>query len=501
MLLGNAKCHSEIAALLMLAYHLDLNCNTFNDFKINLMKSIIHLMFSLICSSAIAQLSTADSTALFNKQLKLRSFALLEECISFNEVVGITAGIYKDGNIFWEDAAGQMDVENNTPAQANMIHRIASISKPMTAIAILQLMEKDLLDLDDPIQKYISDFPLKKEGTITIRHLLQHSSGIKAYKNGKESFPTKNYPTLRKAVQLFEDRDLANAPGEGYQYTTYGYVVLGVVIEKVSGLSYRDYMKQHIWEKAGMINTDVEVFGKHYPGKSKLYTINKKGEFETDKNTNLSVKVPGGGIQSTVADLLKFAEAVIEDKLINAESRKLMTTDSGMKKEGNPYGLGWFLYSDADKPSGRIIGHSGSQSGTSTQLFVFLDKKAAIAVISNTSGAWNNVFSLTDKLADPLVRPEDVNKPIRKVAKISTEILDRYVGKYKFESGTVVELTRKDEAFYGETNGGGKFRIYPESDTHFFLRIMNVQVEFETSTEKAKQFTFIQNGERHLAVR
>jgi len=465
------------------------------------MKHLLNFFFCLSASLIIAQSSTIDSSALFVKKVQDRSTKLLQESVSFEEVAGITAGIYQNGETIWSDAAGQMDRDNNTPANVKMVHRIASISKPMTAIAILQLMEKGLLELDDPIQKHIPDFPVKKGGTITIKLLLQHSSGIKAYKNDKESFPTKNYASLEEAVKLFADRDLEHQPGKGYQYTTYGYVVLGLVIENVSGLTYRDYMKQNIWDKAEMTDTDVEIFGKTYENKSKLYTKNKKEEFVNDKSTNLSVKVPGGGIQSSVPDLLKFAEAVLEDKLISAASRELMMTSSGLKERGNPYGLGWFLYADAEHPSGRILGHSGAQSGTSTQLFIFWDRKAAVVVLSNTSNAWNSVFTLTDKLADIIVRPEDVNKPLRKAVDISKKVLDCYVGKYKFESGTVVELTKKGNKFYGETGGGGQFRLYAESDTHFFLRNMNIQVEFESSTEKAKRFTFIQNGERHMASR
>ena len=497
----SAKCHLEIKAVIWLKKVINLWYQLQSVLKKINMKYLIQFLLCITGFTSFAQPTLTDSTLTFNDQLKERSSTLLNECILFKEVVGISAGIYMDGEMAWSDAAGQMDMENNQPAVVNMVHRIASISKPMTAIAILQLMEKGLLSLDDPIQKHIPDFPIKKEGTITIKHLLQQSSGIKAYKNDKEAHPTKNYATLRKAVEVFEDRDLANNPGEGYQYTTYGYVVLGLIIENVSGRSYRSYMQENIWKKAGMTDTDVEIFGQTYSRKSKLYTTNKHGAFVKDKVTNLSVKVPGGGIQSTVADLLKFAEAVLEDKLITAETRALMITSSGLKEKGNPYGMGWFLYSDDTKPSGRVIGHSGSQSGTSTQLFIFLDKKAAVAVISNTAGAWNSVFGLTDKLADAVVRPGDVNKPLKVVAKISNQVLDRYVGKYKFESGTVIELSRKDDVFYGETNGGGKFKIYPESDRSFFLRNMDMQLEFDSSSEKAKEFVFIQNGERHVARR
>lgn len=463
------------------------------------MRCLINFFLCLFPFCFFAQTPDSDFANKFQNQ----SSALINECITYEEVVGLSAGIYMDGKVVWTDAVGYRDMEKHVPATVDMVHRIASISKPMTAIAIMQLVEGGLIHIDDPIQKYIPEYPIKKEGTITIKHLLQHSSGIKAYKNKKEAFPTKNYFTLRKAVEVFEGRDLANIPGKGYQYTTYGYVVLGEIIEKVSGISYRDYMKKNIWDKAGMTDTDVEIFGKTYPRKSKLYTKNKKGNFVSDKSTNLSVKVPGGGIQSSVPDLLKFAEAVIEHKLISEATHELMITSSGLKENGNPYGMGWFIYADTDanKPYGRMIGHSGSQSGTATQLFIFVEKRAAVAVISNTGSAWNNIFSLTDRLCDAMVRPEDVNKPLKEIHTISNQILDYYIGKYTLESGEKIVLSRKNNKLYGRINGSDNYRLFPESDTQFFLRFGGIELEFESSSEKAKELTLIQFGNRHVARR
>lgn len=465
------------------------------------MKLFIHLFFGLTTFGLFAQPYSADTTDHFTLNVKKRSTTLLAESIRLDKIVGAAAAIYMHDTIIWADASGHMNREKNQPATPDMIHRIASISKPMTAIAILQLKERGLLNLEDRIQRYIPDFPEKKEGAITIRHLLQHSSGVKHYKNEKEGFPTKNYPSLRKAVELFEGRRLASKPGEGFHYTTYGYTVLGLVIEKVSGMSYREYMKKHVWEKAGMTDTDVEVFGQSYPNKSKLYTTNKKGQFVTDKATNLSVKIPGGGIQSTVLDLLKFAKAILTNQLVAAETLELMVADSGVKQKGNPYGLGWFIYGDEKSPGGRLVGHSGAQSGTSAQLNIFLDKKAAVVVLSNTAKSWNEVFGLADRLGSVIVNPEQANRPIRKVVNISAETLNRYVGEYTVGKNTVVKLTRAGAILYGEIEGGSRFKLYPASDTDFFLRNQDLQLEFEEGSGKAIGFVLIQNGERHMAKR
>ncbi len=324
--------------------------------------------------------------------------ALLQRNIEKHGMVGLAAGIYKNGKVLWKNGVGYRDREAKLTADYQMLNRTASISKPMTAIAILQLYEQNKLGLDDPVQKYLPYFPEKKQGTITIRHLLHHISGMGAYQKRKHAFSIKNYPTLRDAMGVFMNRKLLSKPGEAYHYTTYGYVVLGAIIEQASGMSYRDYMKKNIWDKAGMTHTDVEVFGQSYQNKSKLYRRKRKGDIIEDKNTDLSIKVPGGGIQSTVGDLLKFGQAILEHKLIKPATFQMMITPSGRKKRGNPYGMGWFIYGKKDQSSGRCIGHSGSQSGTSTQLLIYLDKKMVVATLCNTAGVWPQVIGLTADL-------------------------------------------------------------------------------------------------------
>lgn len=350
--------------------------------------SIFVLLFAL-------SFTTWAQNPTFNAE---KANALFKAKVDNNQMVGVAAGIYKEGKVIWQKSAGYRNRENQKPATVDMLNRTASISKPMTAIAILQLFEQKKLELDDPIQKYLPYFPEKKQGTITIRHLLHHLSGIGAYRKRSEAFSTKNYPTLKDAIGVFQKRKLLSKPGEEYHYTTYGYVVLGAIIEKVSGVAYRDYMKKNIWDKAGMTHTDVEVFGKSYENKSKLYRKNRKGKVVQDKNTDLSVKVPGGGIQSTVGDLLKFGEAVLNHQLIKPETFKMMIQHPGIKKRGNPYGMGWFIYGRDSDPGGMVIGHSGSQAGTSTQLLIYVKKKIVVAALCNTAGVWPDIIDLTARL-------------------------------------------------------------------------------------------------------
>ena len=326
---------------------------------------------------------------------------LLEEAVRNGQYTGVVAGMWRDGTIQWIGGAGHRDLDAQIPADSNMIHRIASIAKPMTAVAIMQLVERGQLDLDASIQTYVPGFPEKKKGVITVRDLLSHGSGIRNYKNDREGFPTEHYASLTDAMAVFHDRRLLFEPGTSYSYATYNYVVLGVIIEAVSGQSYEDYMREHIWEPAGMTSTSVEQAGTQYKNKAVLYSKAKDGAWERAPQTDLSLKIPGGGLQSTLGDLLRFGEAIINDKLISRSSLEMMIRDTGLKTQGNPYGLGWYIYGQGDSPSGSIIGHSGSQMGTSSQLGIFLDANLVVAGFSNTTDSWGDLVKLVFQLPNP----------------------------------------------------------------------------------------------------
>jgi len=306
--------------------------------------------------------------------------------------VGVAGGVLHDGKIVWTCSSGFSDVENQIRFTPTTLTRVASIAKPMTAIAVLQLYEQGLVDLEAPIQDYVSDFPVKEEGTITVRHLLNHSSGIAEYASKKEAHGADNYATLTEAMNVFKNRELLEKPGIEEFYTTYGYVVLGVLIERVSGMSYEAYMQKNIWDKAGMVNTGVEKVDVAYTNKSLLYDRNKNGKIKKVKgSSDLSNRVPGGGLYATVEDLLRFGQAVLDHTLISETSTALMLEEQAVKYDGNPYALGWFLYSQSGERKD-VFGHGGSQKGCSAQIMLVPKRKAVVAILSNTSGGWGDVI-------------------------------------------------------------------------------------------------------------
>ncbi|WP_179005679.1 serine hydrolase domain-containing protein [Winogradskyella forsetii] len=335
--------------------------------------------------SVISQNRTASSNTLLNDLVK-------------NEIAVGAAGSYSiNGVVTWETASGYADLENKEIFTLDTQIRTASIAKSMTAVAVMQLAEHGLIDINLPIDTYIPEFIQKHKTKITTKHILSHTSGIRAYRNESETENQINYTSLFEAYEVFKNRKLFFEPGTKYSYTSYGYVVLGLLIEKVSGLSYEAYMQKYIWDKAEMTHTGIEKREIEPKAATKLYHRDDRGNLKKAKPNNLSNRVPGGGFYSTVNDLIKFGNALINHHFISEETFSLMIDYNNLKNVNSRYGLGFRLYGD-EQNKNEIIGHSGSQTGTSTQLFVIPNLKTVVVVVANTSGSSSEVSKVAREL-------------------------------------------------------------------------------------------------------
>ncbi len=354
-----------------------------------LMKNLLGIFIFLYSLSAFGQ----------QDNLQKKAVSLLNSVVEENISVGIAAGFSVAGEVKWQGGEGYSDIGSKTVFTPLTLNRIASIAKPLTAVAILQLYESKKIDLDIAIQTYLPDFPVKPEGDITIRQLLGHSSGLDDYKSKKEQENKIHYASLADVISIFQDRDLIAIPGKEFHYTTYGYVVLGRIIEEVSGMKYDQYIQRYILDPLEMKNTGVEYIDTLYLNKASLYHRNTKGKISAADLHDLSNRVPGGGFYSNVGDMLKFGDAILQNTLINATTRDLMFTNAGLKKEGNGYGMGWYLY--GENPNyGPVYGHNGAQTGASTFLMLLPDQQTSIIVLSNTSGTMQQVSNIIIALFD-----------------------------------------------------------------------------------------------------
>ena len=338
-----------------------------------------HISFLLVSFYLVQMIFISDLYAQNESEiLKQKLNAYLSDYRKDKLIPGISAGISVNNNIFWLGTAGQSDVENNVPVTTSSHFRIASVSKSITAVAIIQLVEKGRIKLDEDARKYIPYFP-KKKWKFTVRQLLNHTAGIRNYYYG-EFDDTKHYSNIKEAVGIISKDTLAYKPGTKYLYTTLGYNLLGAIIENVSGLSFGEYLKRNIFIPAEMNSTFLDIQYNIVHDRTHYYTRNDYRILENAPLADLSNKYPGGGIISTSEDLLKFASALQKGLLIKAEYLDTMLVPvrlaNGTKIN---YGLGFTLGSDYK--GRKYLAHEGYK-GTSLLVIYPELKLAAVDLIN-----------------------------------------------------------------------------------------------------------------------
>jgi CubicO group peptidase (beta-lactamase class C family) len=302
--------------------------------------------------------------------------------MALDQTPGMTIGFMKD-DFVWVKGFGYADLENRSPAKAESAYRLASVTKPMTAVAILQLAEKGKINLDAEVQTYVPYFP-KKQAPVTVRQLLGHLGGISHYKNPANELHFKDRKSTREAIAVFENFDLIADPGTRYSYSSYGYNLLGAVVEAASGMSYGDYMRQNVWQPLGMTDTRMDDPLEVIPNRVRGYQL-VDGKVKNSELIDISSRFAAGGTRSTVPDLLKFAKGIMEGKLVSADTTNMMSASMSTRAGRlSNYGMGW----ETTPYNGRyMLVHSGGQQETRTLLYILPSRKMAIAVGANFEGA------------------------------------------------------------------------------------------------------------------
>jgi len=299
-----------------------------------------------------------------------------------------TVLLAKDGKILFKAAHGQASKRFDVPNRIDTKFNLGSMNKMFTGVAVMQLVERGKLSLDDPLSKFASTDWLPQEitGKIRIKHLLTHTSGLGSYFNDVyEQSSRAMFRELDDYKPLIRDSTLAFEPGTDWQYSNTGMFMLGVVIEKASGQNYFAYIRENIYKPAGMTNSDCYEMDKPVPNLAIGYSREQTDDGEGWTN-NLYKHVvrggPAGGGFSTVEDLLRFDIALRGHKLLNAENTELVWSAKPELKSPE-YGFGFGVRGG---PGDRIVGHSGGFPGISSSLDMFLDSGHTAAVMSNYDG-------------------------------------------------------------------------------------------------------------------
>lgn len=348
--------------------------------------SLLILTLYLAFGTAWAQtLSVAEQEKIDN---------LVKQFMESGHVPGIAISIAKSGQLAFSKGYGWADIEQQVtvdPSQTKF--RIASISKTLTADALMQLVEAGKLNLDLPVQTYVPTFP-EKRWPITTRMVGGHIGGIRHYR-GNEFLSTKYFPNVSEGLDIFQNDSLIYEPGTKYRYSSYGFNLVSAVIEGAASVDFLTYMQLNVFDKLGMRNTVPDIVSKVIEHRGRYYERTDSG-VENSPAVDNSYKWAGGGFISTSEDLIIFARAHTNTEYLSESSIKTLTT-SQKTSDGKEtkYGIGW--RTDIDKEGHPWIGHAGGAVGGTSKFMIYPSEEIIVVVLTNLSGA--RLGDLTEQIA------------------------------------------------------------------------------------------------------
>jgi CubicO group peptidase (beta-lactamase class C family) len=416
--------------------------------------------------------------------------ARMEQVIQSHVSAGTFMGtvlVARDGAVIVDKAYGMANLEWEVPNTTTTKFRLGSITKQFTAASILLLEERGKLKLDDRVKTYLPDAPTSWD-RINIFNLLTHSAGIANF----TSWP--DYNTIKlsarsadAAVAAFRDRPLDFGPGEEMRYSNSGYLVLGAIIEKVSGQPYEKFVTDNLFTPAGMTDSGYDSNTAVIKRRASGYVRSPAG-YTNAGYLHMSIPHAAGALYSTTHDLLKWEQALFAGKLVSKASLDRMITPFK-----NDYALG---VTSTLATGRRVIAHGGGIDGFNTHLAYYPDSKTVVVVLSNVNGA---VPGTLGGQLGALMHGESVMLTSeRKEITLPVATLQKYVGAYQLAAGAVMTITLEGAGLMGQLTGQGKLPVFAQSDTLFFLKVVDAQIEFAAD---GSSLVLHQNGRSTKAAR
>lgn len=392
---------------------------------------------------------------------------------------------------------GKADVDKGVENTSSTKFLIGSITKPFTAIAILQLNEKGLLELSDPISKYSSRIPAKIANDITIHHLLSHTSGLPDYVAMPAFQERAEKPiTPDEIIDTFKDLPLRFKPGARFEYSSSGYVLLGQVIEKVTGQRYEDYIKENILAPLRMNNTGVFYDYATRKDFAVGYEVGNSGLIRS-RIIHVSAGYSAGALGSTVEDLYLLDRALHGNGLLNRESIKKMLTPHTAG-----YGYGWSI----GAIEGHLMtGHGGGTPGFITMFQRWVDDDLCVIVLCNNVSVSDYDIAV-DLAALALGKPSGFQDQLNSASEAKSNnvqkvdvpetVLKKYAGVYQIDPpGFKIEITLREGVLYAEALGNPAIEMIPISNDEFSLRGLTAKILFRTRRDGlVNSLLFTQEG-------
>lgn len=392
--------------------------------------------------------------------------------------------VARGSNVLLDKGYGFANLEWEIPNSPAAKFRLGSVTKQFTAASILLLQERGKLKVTDPVKKYMPDAPAAWD-KITIFNLLTHSSGIPNFTSfpdyaSQEPFDT----TPEKLVARFRDKPLEFQPGEKMSYSNSGYVLLGYLLEKISGESYEKLVQENIFTPLGMKDSGYDSNSAIMSHRASGYVPGPTGPTNAGY-INMTVPLSAGALYSTTEDLLRWEQGLFGGKLLSPSSLQEMTTPF---KNEYAFGLQVHIVNGH-----KVIDHGGGIEGFNTTLAYYPDDKLTVIVLGNLNGSAPQ--EIASKLAAVAHGEKVVMPSERKEVPVDSKLFNGYVGRYELAPNFILTVSREGDDLFTQATGQPKLQIFPESDRDYFLKVVDAQITFVTdSNGRATELILHQGG-------
>ena len=381
--------------------------------------------------------------------------------------------VAKNGNVIFSKSYGMADLEWNISNSPTTRFNIASMTKQFTAASILLLEDRGKLKTDDRVKKYLPDAPASWD-KVTVYHLLTHTSGIPD--DGAKYEPG----TPDKLV--FNDKPLDFQPGEKWAYTNLGYIVLGYLVERITGQSYEDFVHDNIFKPLGMNDSGMFSFVTVIPRRATGYWPGNNGIENADRSFDTRIGFSSGSLYSSTEDLLRWEEGLFGGRLLSAASLHKMTT---------PFRSDYACGLHVNRVNGHlVIEHDGNNIGFNSDMAYYPEDRIAVIVLANLNGTVTG--EMTRALAAVALGETPPSPSIHKEISLPKEILTRYAGTYQFADHRL-KMVPEGNHLLVEFENGGTLPVFPEAETKFFSKPWPTRFEF--SKNDHGEFTVLKQFE------
>lgn len=416
---------------------------------------------------------------------------------------GAVVAVWRGGRTLFAKAYGMADLTHEIPFTVNTPTNIGSTSKQFTAFAVMLLVEQGKVSLDDDVRKHIPELP-DLGNVVTVRHLLTHTSGYREYLNALvlagRRLDRGDFIDRSEVISIVQHQPaLQNDPGAEFNYNNTAFGLAAVIVERVSGLSFADFLARNVFEPLGMRHTMVRPSPEHVvPGRADGYAPGENGAWLSIRD--LGGSTGAGGIYSSVGDLQIWAENLARPRVGSKAIVDQMMTPFTLT-DGKSTGYGFGLFIDKQKALTRIH-HGGADRAHRSQLVYYPEIDAGITVQSNHAGFDTGVAF---RLAEAFFRREmapaatAASDAPYDPASFEAERFDDFVGRYALDAAPqfILTFTRSGDSLFTQATGQQKFPIYPTSDSTFALRVVEASVSFHRDADgRVTHATLHQGGEQ-----